>query len=186
MRNKQSSFARTIHDLGLGIWLGGSLMGAVGLNRASAEPKDPSERGRVANAGWSKWTPINLAGIAAYVLGGMQLMRANKGRLAAQQGVGSMTLAKNIVTGVAFVATGYARVLGQQVMKHGDVPVEDATTPLPETPEEVAQAQRRLKILQWAIPAHVAALIALNAKMGEQQRPMQVISGMLERVRPAA
>ncbi len=183
---KQNTFARTIHDVGLGIWLGGSLMGAIGLNRASAEPKDPSERARVANAGWSKWTPINLAGIAAYVLGGMQLMKDNKARLVSQRGVGGMTLAKNLVTLGALGATGYARLLGQRVMQGGDVPVEDGTTPLPETPEEVASAQRQLKILQYAVPASVAALIGLTAKLGEQQRPMQVVTGLIDRLRPAA
>jgi hypothetical protein len=185
-KNRDVSFARTIHDVGLGIWLGGSLMGAVGLNRASSEVKDPSERGRVANAGWAKWTPVNAAAIGAYLIGGWRLMRANKTRLLAQQGVGKLTLTKNVVTGMSLAATAYARVLGQRCMQQGDVPVEDGTTPLPETPEEVAAAQRQLKILQWAIPAHVAALIALSAKMGEQQRPTQVAAGMLKRLRPAA
>lgn len=181
---KQNTFARTIHDLGLGAWFGGTLMGALGLNRAAAEVKDPGERARVANAGWGRWTPINLVAIAAYLVGGSVLMKDNKARLAGQRGVGSLTTAKNVVTGITLAATAYSRLLGQKVMQQGDVPVADGTTPLPETPEEVAKAQRQLKILQYAIPAHVAVLIGISAKMGEQQRPAKVLRGVAERVLP--
>lgn len=41
-----NSLARSIHDLGLAGWFGGSLMGAVGLNGGAASPKDPTERSR--------------------------------------------------------------------------------------------------------------------------------------------
>jgi uncharacterized membrane protein len=34
--------ARTMHDLGAAVWTGGSLMGAVGLNGASAQASDAS------------------------------------------------------------------------------------------------------------------------------------------------
>ncbi|HEX2031593.1 MAG TPA: hypothetical protein VHL78_09355 [Actinomycetota bacterium] len=183
MAEDQNTIARTLHDVGLGAWFGGSLMGALSLNRAAAEVKDPSERGRVASAGWARWTPVNLAAIGAYVVGGFQLMRANKARMAGQRGVGGMTLAKGIISGMALAYTGYARALGQRIMSQGDVPVQDGTTPLPETPEEVQRAQRQLKILQYAIPAHVAALIAISAKMGEQQRPTRVAKGIAGRFR---
>lgn len=186
MARDQNTVARTLHDLGLGIWFGGSLMGAVGLNRASAEVKDPSDRGRVANSGWARWTPINLAGIAAYLAGSVQLTRANKGRLIGQKGVGRLSMAKTVLTGLALAGTGYARVLGQRSMQQGDVPVQDGTTPLPETPPHVASALRQLKLLQYAIPAHVAALIAISAKMGEQQRPTRVARGIVGRLLPNA
>ena len=60
-----NTFSRSLHDLGLAAWFGGSLMGAVGLNGAAAEVKEPRQRLRVANSGWGRWTPVNLAGIAA-------------------------------------------------------------------------------------------------------------------------
>jgi hypothetical protein len=186
MARNQNTVARTLHDLGLGAWFGGSLMGALGLNRAAAEVKDPGERGRVANAGWARWTPVNLAAITAYLVSAGQLTKENKGRLIAQKGVGGLSTAKTVLTGATLAATAYARLLGQRVMKQGDVPVEDGTTPLPETPPEVARAQRRLKVLQWAIPANVAALIVISAKMGEQQRPTEVARGLVRRLLPAA
>jgi hypothetical protein len=177
----RNTLSRTMHDLGLATWLGGSLMGAVGLNAAAAEAREPTERLRVANAGWARWTPVNAAGIAAYVLGGIVLMGANKGRLTAQTGVARAVLAKNVLTLVTLAATGYSRVLGQRLMEEGKVPVQDGTTPTSETPAEVSKIQRQLKVLQYAIPVHVAGLMALTALMGEQQRPRQVLVGVVRR-----
>jgi len=37
MAPTDNTVARTLHDLGLAAWFGGSLMGAVGLNGAAAE-----------------------------------------------------------------------------------------------------------------------------------------------------
>jgi hypothetical protein len=178
----RNGLARTLHDLGLAAWFGGSLMGAVGLNAAAAGAEEPTHRIRVASAGWARWTPVNLVGIGAYVAGGAVLMAANKGRLAAQRGVGRATMWKSVLTVVSLAATAYSRVVGQRLMDAGKTPVADGTTPLPETPEDVASAQRQLKALQWAIPAHVGGLIALNALMGEQQRPTQVARGIVQRV----
>ena len=38
----------------------------------------PEQRLRVANAGWARWTPVNLAGITAHVAGGAVLVAGNK------------------------------------------------------------------------------------------------------------
>jgi hypothetical protein len=81
-----TTVSRSLHDLGLATWFGGSLMGAVGLNGAAAQVQEPKQRLRVANAGWNRWTPVNLAGIAAHLAGGAVLLGANKGRVASQQG----------------------------------------------------------------------------------------------------
>jgi hypothetical protein len=54
--------ARTLHDLGLAAWFGGSLMGATGVHCAAAVAQDPTQRLRVANSGWARWTPLNLVG----------------------------------------------------------------------------------------------------------------------------
>jgi hypothetical protein len=87
MAPTDNTVARTLHDVGLAAWFGGSLMGATGVNGAAAVVQDPTQRLRVANAGWARWTPLNLAGIAAHLAGGAVLTGANKGRLAGQQGV---------------------------------------------------------------------------------------------------
>jgi hypothetical protein len=61
---------------------------------------------------------------------------------------------------------------------------EGGTDPDGDTPEDVAKAQRQLKVLQWVIPALTGAVLVLNARMGEQQRPAQVTGGLLGRLRP--
>ena len=54
------------------------------------------------------------------------------------------------------------------------------------TPEWLAEAQRKERLLQWLVPAATAVMLVLNAKMGEQQQPAQVAKGFLRRLVPAA
>jgi hypothetical protein len=183
MASSDNTVARTLHDVGLAAWFGGSLMGAVGLNGAAGAVDPAEQRLRVANAGWARWTPVNLAGIAAHVAGGSVLLVANKGRLAGQRGVATATIAKTALTGLALAATGYSRVLGAKLQQIGDTPVEGGTTPTGSTPEEVAKVQRQLNVLQWVIPGLTGATLVLNAKMGEQQRPTKVTTGLLQGAR---
>jgi hypothetical protein len=180
-----NTVSRSMHDLGLATWFGGSLMGAVGLNGAAAEVEEPKQRLRVATAGWNRWTPVNLAGIAAHVAGGAVLLGANKGRVASQQGVAQATVVKTALTGAALAATAWSRALGAKLNEAGEVPVEGGTDPSGDTPQDVAKAQRQLKVLQWVIPALTGAVLVLNARMGEQQRPAQITGGLLGRLRPA-
>jgi len=179
-----NTVSRSLHDLGLATWFGGSLMGAVGLNGAAAEVEEPRQRLRVANAGWNRWTPVNLAGIAAHLAGGAALLGANKGRVASQQGVTQATVVKTALTGAALAATAWSRALGAKLDQAGEVPVEGGTDPSGDTPEDTAKAQRQLKVLQWVIPALTGAVLVLNARMGEQQRPAQVTGGLLGRLLP--
>jgi hypothetical protein len=179
-----NTLSRSLHDLGLATWFGGSLMGAVGLNGAAADVEEPKQRLRVANSGWNRWAPVNLAGIAAHVAGGTVLLGANKGRVASQQGVAQATVMKTALTAAALAATAWSRALGARLDQAGEVPVEGGTDPTTDTPEDVAKAQRQLKVLQWVIPALTGAVLVLNARMGEQQRPAQVTGGLLGRLRP--
>jgi ankyrin repeat protein len=179
-----NTISRSLHDAGLAAWFGGSLMGAVGLNGAAATVEEPKQRLRVATSGWNRWTPVNLAGIAAHLAGGAVLLAANKSRLASQQGVGRATVIKTALTGAALAATAWSRALGAKLDRAGEVPVQGGTDPSGDTPEDVAKAQRRLKLLQWVIPALTGAVLVVNARMGEQQRPAQVTGGLLGRLRP--
>ena len=181
-----NTVARTLHDVGLAAWFGGSLMGAVGLNGAAAQANALTERSKIANAGWARWTPVNLVAIGAHLTGAVQLTRGNRKRLVAQAGVGQASLLKTGLTAAALAATGYSRVLGQKVMSAGGPPVRGATEPVASTPDDVAAAQRQLRLLQWAIPALTGALLVVNARMGEQQRPQSVVAGVLHRLNPAA
>ncbi len=178
--SERNTFAHFLHDAGLAAWFGGSLMGAVGVNGAASDVDDPRQRARVANAGWGRWTPVNLAAIGAHLAGGAMLLKANKGRVAKQKGVLANTNVKLALTAGALGATAYSRMLGQKVMDAGDVPVAGGTEPLASTPPEVAKAQKQLKALQWAIPGLTGAVLASSSLHEEQQRPSQVVKGSLQ------
>jgi hypothetical protein len=178
-----NTVARSLHDVGLAAWFGGSLMGAVGLNRVAGADKEPRHRLELANRGWAAWTPVNLAGIGAHLAGGAVLLAANKGRLASQRGVGQATVVKLALTAAALAATAYSRLLGRKLEHASTAPVEDATTPAVETPPAVAAPQRQLRALQWIIPALTGAMLVINARMGEQQRPAKAAGGLLGRLR---
>ena len=90
-------------------------MGAIGVNGAAADVDDPRQRARVANAGWARWTPVNAVAIGAHLVGGAQLLKANKGRVATQKGVLANTNIKLALTAAALGATAYSRVLGKKV-----------------------------------------------------------------------
>ena len=84
--SQRNTIVRSLHDLGLGAWFGGSLAGAVAVNRAAADRADPRQRLRVADAGRARWTPGTAVAIGAHLIGGAGLLRANRERVAAQAG----------------------------------------------------------------------------------------------------
>jgi hypothetical protein len=180
--SENNTVIRSLHDLGLAAWFGGSLAGAVGFNGAAAEVPKEKLRLRVANAAWARWAPVNLAAIAAHLLGGAGLLYANKGRVAAQKGVGASTVAKTALTGAALTVTGYSRMLGKKLEQAEGEPVEGATDPSPLTSTEVAKAQQQLKVCQWLVPGLTAGLQVLNAVHGEQQRPRQQLPGLVAKL----
>jgi len=106
---QRNTLAHFLHDAGLAAWFGGTLMGAVGVNGAAADVDDPRQRARVANAGWARWTPVNALAIGAHLYGGAQLLKANRGRVAVQQGVLANTNVKFALTAAALGATVYSR-----------------------------------------------------------------------------
>jgi len=180
----RSTLSRSMHDLGLSAWFGGTLANAVSLNPASGEAGTAPATGAVANSGWDRWTPVNAAAIGVHVIGSLGQIAGNKGRLSGQQGVASMAAAKTALTAAALGVTAYSRMLGRKVSKHADVPAQDGTTPIAETPEDVAKAQKQLRALQWAVPALTGALVAVSAFAGEQQRASEAGQGFLDRLTP--
>jgi hypothetical protein len=176
------TLSRSLHDVGLAAWFGGTLANAVSLNRAAAEADTANGTGRVTNTGWNRWTPINAAAIGAHLAGSVGELVGNRSRLAVQEGVGRTALAKTGLTVAALAATGYSRLLGRKVAEESSVPALAGTEPAASTPDEVAKAQRRLSVLQWAVPALTGALIVVSSLAGEQQRPEAVKKGILARL----
>jgi hypothetical protein len=179
----RNTLVRSLHDLGLAAWFGGSLAGAVAVNGAAADVPDPKLRLQVVTTGWARWTPVNAAAIAAHLVGGVGLLQANRGRVAAQGGVGASTIAKLVLTGAALAVTAYSRILGNKLLHADGVPVDGATDPAPVTPPDLAKAQQQLDTCQWLIPVLTGGICVLNAVQGEQQRPTQQVSGILAKSR---
>jgi hypothetical protein len=179
----RSTFSRTLHDIGLSAWFGGTLANAVALNAAAAEAGSDSRTGAVANAGWDRWTPVNAAAIGAHLIGSIGQFSANRRRVAEQQGVAGMSALKTLLTAAALGATAYSRVLGQRVSSAGAVPSKRGTKPSKRTKlaqADVAAAQEQLDLLQWVIPALTGALVAVSSYAGEQQRPSEVAQGLAD------
>jgi hypothetical protein len=178
----RNTLSRSLHDIGLSAWFGGTLANAVALNPAAAEAGISTRTGAVANVGWDRWTPVNGAAIGLHLAGSVGQLAGNAGRLTAQRGVGTMSIAKTALTAAALGATAYSRVLGRKVSARTDVPAQSGTEPTEHTPAEVADAQRRLALLQWAVPALTGALVVLSAFAGEQQRASEVARGLRGRI----
>ena len=178
--SQRNTVIRTLNDVGLAAWFGGSLMGAVGLNGAAEQEGGNLRTARVASNGWARWTPVNAAAIGLHLVGAVGIGVVNRRRMVAQRGVGAASVAKTVVTAAALAATAYARVLGKKI--------ELASSPNPgdaqraeDVPIEVEQAQQQLSIVQWTIPVLTGVLEVLNALHGEQQRPGQQVTGVLQR-----
>lgn len=177
----RNTMSRSLHDLGLSAWFGGTLANAVALNAAAAEAGSDSRTGSVANAGWDRWTPVNAVAIGAHLVGSVGQLSANRRRVARQQGVAGMSGLKTLLTAAALGATAYSRVLGQRVSAAGAVPSKRGTKPSKRTKvaqADVAAAQEQLDLLQWVIPALTGALVVVSSYAGEQQRPSEVAQGV--------
>jgi hypothetical protein len=177
----RNTLSRSLHDLGLSAWFGGTLANAVALNAAAAEAGSDSRTGAVTNAGWDRWTPVNAAAIGAHLIGSVGQLSANRRRVARQQGVAGMSALKTLLTAAALGATAYSRVLGQRVSAAGAVPSKRGTKPSKRTKvaqADVAAAQEQLDLLQWVIPALTGALVVVSSYAGEQQRPSEVAEGL--------
>src|SRR3954465_3570739 len=145
----RNTLSRSLHDVGLAAWFGGTLANAVALNPAAAEAGLSSRAGAVANVGWGRWAPVNAAAIGAHLVGSLGQLGGNAARVSGQKGVAEMAVLKTALTAAALGATAYSRGLGKRVSKQTDVPAASGTEPTTSTPSEVAAAQRQLRVLQW-------------------------------------
>ena len=168
--SERNTLVRSLHDLGLAAWFGGSLMGAVGLNGGAAEAENPAERLRLSSIGWAKWTPVQVAAIAAHGVGSIGVLVSNRSRVKYQEGATAASVVKTVVTIAAAGVSAYAGWLGAQVNKHQQEGGQGTTEPSPTASPELATAQKQLKIVQWAIPALTGVLVVVGAVHGEQQR----------------
>lgn len=172
----RNTVIRSMHDLGLAAWFGGTLMGAIGLNGAAAEASNPQERLSLSSAGWAKWAPVQAAALAIHGVGGVGLIVANRSRLLTQPESRVNTVVKLVITIAAAGTTLYAGILGTRIAKHSHEGGAGVTAPSRAASTELASAQSQQRIFQWINPALTGILTILAAQQGEQQRP---IAGLL-------
>jgi hypothetical protein len=175
----RNTLSRSLHDLGLSAWFGGTLANAVALNAAAAEAG--KDTGRVANEGWNRWTPVNAVAIGAHLVGSVGQLAGNRGRVAQQKGVASMSALKTLLTAAALGVTAYSRALGKKVDAAGNPSARSGTKPTKLTRAEAAQAMAQLDQLQWVVPALTGALVVVSSYAGEQQRASEVVKGVAEK-----
>jgi uncharacterized membrane protein len=176
--SSRNTIVRSLHDVGLAAWFGGSLMGAVGLNSAAAAAANPKERIALSAVGWKHWAPVQWAALAAHGIGGVGLIWGNKERLAGQAEGRTNTVVKFGLTMVAVGTSVYSGILGAKMAARAEEGAEGTTEPAPDASAELASAQRQQRIMQWVTPALTLVLVVLAAQQGEQQRPA---AGWLQR-----
>jgi hypothetical protein len=171
---ERNTFIRAANEVSLAVWFGGSLMGATGLERGAAAADGAKHR--VESTAWSAWQPMQVAAIATQLASGAALTIANRKRVAGQRGVATTSAIRTGLTGAAIAMTILAARSGAQMAADEDDTERDET--------ELQRGERRLRMAQWMVPALTGALLVMDAFMGEQQRPKQVVRGTIERILP--
>ena len=67
MTQQASTPVRSLHKMGLGINLGGTIFGLIALNPSVARISDKSERGRVLNEAWARFQTIGVLAMGVTV-----------------------------------------------------------------------------------------------------------------------
>jgi hypothetical protein len=159
-----STPVRSLHKMGLGINLGGTIFGLVALNPSVAHVSDRSERGRVLNEAWTRFQAVATLAmgvtVATWRLGGVK--EAESDIDPALAGL------KNILLGGALITSVASAIAGRRIARQapeGATPVESGTEPAPETPEEAAHSQRLSAFLGAATVALVAGVLGLSSAL---------------------
>jgi hypothetical protein len=153
---------RSARDLGLAVWLGGSLMGAVGLNGTAARAVDRVAAAEITSSGWSRWTPVGAAAIALHLAGAV----GSAGRLRRPGSTAAVTAA-------AMAASTYSYVVGKQIQHAALDPPRVATEAElgADRRARLLRAERGLGRVQWVVPTLTSALIVLHARADGRAQP---------------
>jgi hypothetical protein len=180
MTHQASTPVRSLHKLGLGINLGGTLFGLIALNPSVERIGDRRERGRVLNAAWMRFQAIGTLAMATTVvmwrLGGLK--EAESDLDAKLAGVKNFLLGGALLTSVAAAIAG--RRIARQAPEGEAPPAESGNEPAPETPQEAARSQRLSAFLGAATVALVAGVLGLSSAL--EARAVEKSKGTLSRL----
>ncbi|WP_410567250.1 hypothetical protein [Amycolatopsis sp. cmx-4-61] len=152
---------RGARDLGLAVWLGGALMGAVGLNGTAARAADRVAAARITSTGWSRWTPVGAGAIGLHLVGVAGTVKTQRGRRRGKRLPDPATAIKAATTVAAMAASTYSYLVGKRI-QHAALGGDGVSTEADlsaERHERLVRAERGLGWVQWAVPALTAALI---------------------------
>jgi uncharacterized membrane protein len=139
------SIVRAINNVGTAVWFGGTLMGCFALNPAVEVLDDPEERGKMVDEGWARFQPWGAAGLGLSIITHI-IMRRNPPRRPSAKYV-SLSRVKDGLMAVAAVSSLASMALGEYAV-HAEpdayTPIEKATEPTSETPEDAQKAQSGL------------------------------------------
>jgi hypothetical protein len=159
-----STPVRSLHKMGLGINLGGTIFGLVALNPSVARVGDRSERGLVLNEAWTRFQSIGTLAmgvtVATWRLGGLK--EAEGDIDPALAGI------KNVLLGGALITSVASAIAGRRIARQapeGATPVESGAEPAPETPDEAARSQRLSALLGAATVVLVAGVLGLSSAL---------------------
>ncbi len=184
--------AQAVHDLGSALWLGGTVMGIAGVNKSGSDLTQGIDRVRVASSAWSRFQPVQFAGIGATLLAGLRLTQVGGRRLALQEGFATVGALKAGLAVAGAGASAYAAYSGSRIgalaeeAERAGTPLEvkDATLPTAGTPAEIQKWQRRQRITQFAVPALAGANVVCNSWLVQSYRAGSTAKGVLRRILP--
>ncbi len=184
--------AQAVHDLGSALWLGGTVMGIAGVNKSGSDLTQGIDRVRVASSAWSRYQPVQLAGIGATLLAGLRLTQVSGQRVALQEGYATVGALKAGLAVAGAAASGYAAYSGARIGKLAEeversgtrLEVKDATLPSETTPAELKKWQARQRVTQFAVPALAGANVVCNAWLVQSYRAGATVKGVLGRFLP--
>ena len=161
---------RVAHDVGLAAWVGGSLFGRLAFNRSVTNISDTAERGKVTNAAYAAYNPINALGLGAAAAGWLAA-RATETRPDKLTGTErSLSAVKDGLMSIA-VFSGVATLIQHiRLAKQGEdgrVPLEAPLTPAPDTPPAAAKIQGSIGKLTSVNILSGLVLVGVNAVIAQ-------------------
>ncbi len=161
---RASTPVRSLHKMGLGINLGGTIFGLLALNPSVARIGDRSERGSVLNEAWTRFQVVGVLAmgvtVAMWRLGGLKQAESDVDP--------DLAGIKNVLLGGALITSVASAIAGRRIASQapeGATPVESGAEPAPETPDEAARSQRLSAFLGAATVALVAGVLGLSSAL---------------------
>lgn len=105
---------RAIHDLGLAVWWGGTLMGTMAMNPAVEVLDDPEERSKMADEGWALFQPWGAAGLATAIVTHVIMRRNPPKRPSAKYK--NVARLKDVLYATAAVSSVASMALGEYIV----------------------------------------------------------------------